>query len=238
MKQSYFQKYIKYIFENKMTIYIMKQSYFQKYIKYKRKYLLLLQQGGSVSAKKSDTFDIRLEKSRICVIGAGYGGGDAERWGEVDPNYMGITGMPNLMGTIPGNPIGEFNWNENMIWVGNVFIKFFKKKSFDTLYIDRGTLRAHMDPSTVYNLFRLLSLWINRNFFSIGKVMIPKMDVTFKTTETEPPKFFSESHKQAWKDIIKKHERYSKSIYEWLERVNDEVIIVAGVEFIQYNFKK
>ena len=221
----------------------MKQSYFQKYIKYKRKYLLLLQQGGSVSAnkssfKKSDTFDIRLEKSRICVIGAGYGGGDAERWGEVDPNYMGITGMPNLMGTIPGNPIGEFNWNENMIWVGNVFIKFFKKKSFDTLYIDRGTLRAHMDPSTVYNLFRFLSLWINRNFFSIGKVMIPKMDVTFKTTETEPPKFFSESHKQAWKDIIKKHERYSKSIYEWLERVNDEVIIVAGVEFIQYNFKK
>ena len=215
----------------------MKLSYFKKY-------LSLLQLSGSAdksSSEISDTFILRLEKSRICVIGAGYGndwgGGDARRWGVVDPNYIGINGMPDLMGTIPGNPIGNFSWNDNITWVGNVFIKLFKEKNFDTLYIDQGTLRAHMVPETVNNLFRLLSLWINNNRFSIGKVMIPKMDVTFITKDTKRPNVFTERHKQPWEDSIKRHERYSKSIYEWLERVNDEVIIVAGVEFIQYNFK-
>ena len=62
--------------------------------------------------------------------------------------------MPGLMGTIPGNPIGEFDWNNTITWVGQIFIKDFNKKSFDTLYIDRGTLRAHMNPNTVNNLFR------------------------------------------------------------------------------------
>ena len=219
----------------------MEQSYFQKYVKYKRKYLLLLQTGGSVS---SDTFDDRLEKSKICVIGAGYGNRDTERWGEVDPNYIGITGKPELEGNIPGNPIKAFNWNNHPTWVGDIFIKSFKQKSFDTLYIDKGTLMAHMRPCVVNNLFRLLSLWIKRGRFSIGKVMIPKMDVTFTT---KLPDIKSYEHLEeitkkkimvAHEEKIKRHEEYSNSIYEYLERVNDEVIIVAGVEFIEHHFKK
>ena len=58
-----------------------------------------------------------------------------------------------------------------------------------------------------------------------------------KTNDTERPKFFQESHKQAWEDMIKRHKMYSDSIYQWLKRENDEVINIAGVDFIQHKFK-
>lgn len=209
-----------------------------------------------VSGEISDTFEARLKNSRICVIGAGYGndGGapDSRRWGNVDPYYIGITGMPELMGNIPGNPIGEFNWNDNITWVGQVFIKYFRDKSFDTLYIDRGTLRAHMTTNTVNNLFRLLSIWINRNLFSIDNVMIPKWDITSVTKVPDhiltdeiidrnyEPWILEhkKKEKRTWESLITKHAMYSKLINDWLERVSDEVIIVADVEFIQHQFKK
>jgi hypothetical protein len=188
------------------------------------------------------TFDTRLKLSKTCVIGAGYGNGngvqDAERWGKVDPNYIGINGHPDLMGTIPGNPIGEFNWNAGIEWVKDIFVTKFRENSFEVLYIDRATLRAKMDIGTVDNLFRLLGKWSSQGVLTIDKVMIPKRDVTFITKVPEKALLKSRAVIDAWTHTIKKHAGYSESINKWLERVNEEGILVAGVEFVEYRFKK
>jgi hypothetical protein len=185
----------------------------------------------------SSTFPTRLQQSKVCVIGAGYGVRDAKRWEVVDPNYIGINGHPELMGNIEGNPIGTFDWNTDLCWASRVFGSDLtvagQWHDFETLYIDRGTLRAHMLPATVNHLFRLLALWSSRRKMSIGKVMIPKMDVTFLTQIPENgPK-----QKDSWDRVIAKHANYAASIDAWLTCVSKDTVVIADVEFKQYQFK-
>ena len=123
-------------------------------------------------------FKTRLEQSKTCVIGAGYGKYDAERWTRVDRHYIAITGLWDVFGTINGNPLKNFDWNTfgPTLW-STIFVKAFDKKRFNKLFIDRGTLLAHMDPSVFENISFIVQMEQHK------PIMLPSLDVQFPRSE-------------------------------------------------------
>lgn len=183
-----------------------------------------------------DEFKNRLEKSKICVIGASnIILKEKERWEKVDPNYIGITGNFEHIPTIYGDSNFNFNFNnEPKEWIKKLFLD--SKKNFDTLYIDRGTLK-YMELHTIHSLFFLLFRWIEKKKISINTIMIPSDDMK-KIYDVNTLKIMEKN--EANENFVKQ----IRSNYEKIDMINnyieymDTEISIADVKFSKYKFKE
>ena len=98
----------------------------------------------------------RIELARICVIGAGYNKEDMDRWSQIDPNYIGLSGndtRPDLI----DDPVKR----DAKDWNTTLFLRSFGSggplgdKKFDIVFIDRRTL-GWMETFTFIDLIETL----------------------------------------------------------------------------------
>jgi hypothetical protein len=153
-------------------------DYKSKYLKYQIKYQNLLKLVGGADpyleigiqesileetsrlSRINTEFERRLSSARILVIGAGFDQpDDFQRWGQIDPNFLGVSRNSN-------DPIGQLgDWsNEPETYWRIVFEIILKNRKFDAIYIDQGTIQ-HMikvsyKESFKYDVFKYLIEYI------------------------------------------------------------------------------
>lgn len=109
-------------------------------------------------------FSKRLERAKIAIIGATYSEGDILKWGALDSNYIGVaSNLGNEKQYIEGNPIkgdtkdGAWDWDNPGFWK-KAFIEALQSKKFERIFIDIGTLRAHMSHKVFEELLIFLKI--------------------------------------------------------------------------------
>lgn len=114
------------------------------------------------------SFEERLDKARILVIGAGYGKTDEKRLSQLDPNYIGLFGAlqhdAECAEYVDAIPIQ--NWNEHSM--SNIIKEYFPDKQFETALIDRSTMK--FEPPLLH---MIISLKKKRTVLQFG---LPKED--------------------------------------------------------------
>jgi hypothetical protein len=143
-------------------------DYQRKYLKYKSKYQnlvggmdppvqeairlsLLEQEARTVQTRDIDLeFFERLQYSKILVIGASFDNeNDLNRWGEIDPNFIGVSHMSK-------DPIGRLgSWKDDPKTYWRQVFSILDEKKFDAVYLDQGTFQHLITETLQYYTYNI-----------------------------------------------------------------------------------